>query len=210
MIVTTEVETYLHATAPESEGVLAEMEAFCHERTFPLVGPLVGRLLHLLAATAKAKRIFECGSGYGYSAYWFAQAVGSDGEVFLTDGDPDRTAKSREFLGRAGLEGRCRFLTGDALELLGKTPGTFDLIFVDIDKQSYPAALDACLPRLRPGGLFVADNVLWSGRVADAANIEESTVAIREFNRELSSRGDLEAVILPLRDGVAVARKTAG
>ena len=103
MIIHADVEEYLHRIAPESEGVLAEMEAHGRERDFPLIGPLVGRLLHLLAATAGARRVFECGSGYGYSAWWFATAVGAEGEVFLTDDSAENVERAREYLGRAGL-----------------------------------------------------------------------------------------------------------
>ena len=210
MIVAPEVEAWLGKVAPAREGVLAEMEAYGRERGFPLVGPLVGRVLHLLAATAKAKRVFECGSGYGYSAMWFADAVGPDGEVFLTDGDPELTARSREYLGRAGLEGRCRFLTGEAVDWLAKTPGTFDIVFVDIDKKGYPASLETTLPKLRPGGLLITDNVLWSGKVADAKKRDAETAAIRKYVRALYARPDLETTILPLRDGVAVTRTVPG
>lgn len=207
MIVTPEVDEYLSALPPAAEGVLAEMEAYGRERKFPLVGPVVGRLLRLLAQTAGAKRVFECGSGYGYSAMWFAEAVGRDGEVFLTDNSPENVEKSREFLDRAGYEGRCHFLRGDAMALLADTYGTFDIVFVDIDKEGYPDSLDVTVPKLRPGGLLITDNVLWGGRVVDPEPDEDSTRAIRAYNEKLYDHPDLDTVIVPLRDGVSVSRK---
>jgi predicted O-methyltransferase YrrM len=207
MIVTEEVGRYLSEIAPESEGVLAEMEAYGAERGFPLIGPLVGRMLGLLARSVKAERVFECGSGYGYSAWWFAEAVGPKGEVFLTDLDEGNLATAREFLSRGGLDGRCRFLQGDAVGKLAESYGTYDVILVDIDKEGYPGSLEVTVPKLRSGGLLITDNVLWSGRVADEKEADESTEAIREYTRRLYANEELETIILPLRDGVAVARK---
>ncbi|MHC4472110.1 MAG: O-methyltransferase [Planctomycetota bacterium] len=207
MIVTGEVEEYLARVAPESEGVLAEMEAYGRERKFPFIGPLVGRVLGLLAQTSGAKRVFECGSGYGYSAWWFATAMGPDGEVTLTDGSAENVERARDFLGRAGLAERCRFLEGEAVALLRETPGPFDIILVDIDKEGYPGSLEATVEKLRPGGLLITDNVLWSGEVAKEQPEGSAGRAIQEYNRLLYAHPELDTVILPLRDGVAVCRK---
>lgn len=207
MIVTEAVEAYLDRMTPARTGVLAEMEAHGKERGFPFIGPHVGRLLRLLAQSVGAKRVFECGSGYGYSAMWFAEAVGADGEVYLTDGDAANLESAREYLGRAGYADRCRFLLGDAVTHLDATPGPFDVVLVDIDKEGYPGSLEHTVGKLRPGGLLITDNVLWSGRVADDSECAADTEAIREYNRMLYSHPALDTVILPLRDGVAVARK---
>ena len=94
-----------------------------------------------------------------------------------------------------------------AVGLLKATPGEFDVVFIDIDKDGYPEALEAAAPRVRPGGYLLADNVLWSGRVVDASVTDKATEGIREFNRRLFARGDFTSVIVPLRDGVAIARK---
>ncbi len=207
MIVTHEVVRYLERITPESTGVLGEMEEYGRERRFPLIGRQVGRFLSILARSIGARRVFECGSGYGYSAYWFARAVGAGGEVTLTDGSADNLAKAREFLGRAGFAERCLFREGDALSILAETEGPFDLILVDIDKESYPASLEVTVDKLRSGGLLVTDNVLWDGRVAEEAPEEESTRAIQEYTRRLYEHSHLETSILPLRDGVAISRK---
>jgi len=207
MIVDEKVERYLAEVAPESEGVLAEMEAYGAERKFPLIGPLVGRALGLLARSIRAERIFECGSGFGYSAWWFAEAVGPTGEVFLTDLSQDNLDRAQEFLSRGGLDGRCRFLCGDTIKKLKTSYGTYDVILVDIDKEGYPDSLSVTVPKLRTGGLLITDNVLWSGRVADESETQESTEAIREYTRRLYANEALETVSLPLRDGVSVSRK---
>ena len=207
MIVSESVEEYLAGIAPKSEGVLAEMEAYGRERKFPFIGPLVGRLLWMLARTSGARRVFECGSGYGYSAMWFADAMGSDGEIFLTDGSAENVERARDFLGRAGLADRCRFLEGEAVSLLRETDGPFDIVLVDIDKEGYPGSLDVTVGKLRSGGLLVTDNVLWSGRVAEVEPQSDATRAIQEYNRRIYAHPELDTMILPLRDGVAVCRK---
>lgn len=210
MIVNPDVEAYLHTLAPTRDGVLAEMEEYGAERGFPLIGPLVGPLLRMLAQSVGARRVFECGSGFGYSAVWFAEAVGPGGEVHLTDGSAENLEMARDFLGRAGLADRCRLHQGDAVTVLRATPGEFDVILVDIDKEGYPASLEVTVEKLRPGGLLVTDNVLWSGRVVEEEPDSATTRAIREYNRMLAAHPLLATVFLPLRDGVAVSRKNRG
>jgi predicted O-methyltransferase YrrM len=207
VIVAGKVEAYLESLRPRAEGVRAKMEAYGRKRDFPFIGPLVGPVLSLLSRSIGARRVFECGSGFGYSALFFAEAVGEGGEVVLTDRSEENLAKAREFLEEAGLAGRCRFLAGDALALLATEPGLFDAILVDIDKAAYPASLAVTVPRLRPGGLLLTDNLLWSGHVADGRFRDAATLAIREYNRLLHAHPDLESVILPLRDGLGVSRR---
>lgn len=205
-IVSAEVESYLAAITPASEPVLREMEALAAERDFPIVGPLVGRLLFVLARSIDARAVFELGSGFGYSALWFARALGEGGRVVMTEKDPRNVALARDYFGRAGLLDRAAFETGDALEALAGYPGPFDIVFTDLDKKDYPRALLEAVPKLRRGGLLITDNVLWSGRVARDAE-DAATAAIQAHNRELFAAAGLMATILPLRDGVAVAVK---
>lgn len=202
------VEDYLYAVLPPRDAVLAEMERQAKERNIPIVGPAVGRLLFQLAKLAGAKKVFELGSAIGYSTLWWARAVGEDGEVTYTDSSEKNAHEARGYLTRAGVEKRVRIETGDALELLSEHAGGLDVVFIDLDKADYPRALRAALPKLRSGGMIVADNVLWSGKVADpASEQEESTRAIVEFNRMLYASEQLFTTIIPLRDGVAVAVK---
>jgi predicted O-methyltransferase YrrM len=205
-ITVTAVEDYLYSMLPPRDEVLAEMELEAAKGKIPIVGPAVGRLLYQLAVISKAKYVFEMGSAIGYSTIWWAQAVGSDGRVFYTDGDPKNAERARKFFQRAGVSDRIVVKTGDALELLSEEKQQFDIIFNDIDKNDYPRALRLALPKLKKGGLFVADNVLWSGKVAQK-NPDQETKAILEFNQMLYEAKDMFTTILPIRDGVAVAVK---
>jgi caffeoyl-CoA O-methyltransferase len=201
------VEDYLYSMLPPRDEVLTEMEAEAAKKEIPIVGPAVGRILHQLALIIGAETIFEMGSAIGYSTIWWARAVGKGGRVIYTDGDPKNAEKARRYFDRAGVAGRIIVKTGDALELLSEQKQPFDVIFNDVDKDDYPRVFRLAVPRLRKGGLFVTDNVLWSGRVAQKNASEASTKAILEFNRLLYSSPDLFTTILPIRDGVAVAVK---
>jgi caffeoyl-CoA O-methyltransferase len=201
------VEDYLYSMLPPRDEVLMEIEAEAAKREIPIVGPAVGRILHQLALMIGAKTVFEMGSAIGYSSIWWARAVGEGGRVIYTDGDPKNAEQARRYFDRAGVAERIIIKTGDALELLSEQKQQFDVIFNDVDKEDYPRVFRLALPRLRKGGLFVTDNVLWSGRVAQKNPSEASTKAILEFNRLLYNSPDLFTTILPIRDGVAVAIK---
>ena len=201
------VEEYLYSMLPPRDEVLSEIEVEAAKRDIPIVGPVVGRILQQLAMMIGAKTVFEMGSAVGYSTIWWARAVGKDGRVFYTDGDRKKATEARGYFERAGVAERISVGVGDALELLSEQKQEFDIIFCDVDKEDYPRVLRLAVPRLRKGGLFVTDNVLWSGRVADKKNAEPSTKAILEFNRKLYGSADLFTTILPVRDGVAVAVK---
>ena len=200
------VEDYIYSMLPARDEVLAEMENEAAKNKVPIVGPAVGRLLYQLAVISKAKYIFEMGSAIGYSTIWWAQAVGNEGRVFYTDGDPKNAERARKYFQRAGVSDRIVVKTGDALELLSEEKQQFDIIFNDIDKNDYPRAFRLAVPKLRKGGLFIADNVLWSGKVAQK-NPDKMTKAILEFNRLLYDAKDMFTTILPIRDGVTVAVK---
>ncbi len=205
-------DNYLYSLLPESDPVLREMEEEAARRKIPIVGPAVGRLLYLLAKISGARRVFEMGSAIGYSTIWWARGVGEDGHVIYTDGDANKAMEAYKNFERAGVEKRIEIRVGDALELLSEQNyEPFDIIFNDVDKEDYPKVFRLAVPRLCRGGLFVSDNVLWSGRVPEAASgaqeAAESTRAILQFNRMLYESKDLFTTILPLRDGVAVAMK---
>jgi len=209
-----EVENYLYAMLPARDEVLAEMEDQALRRHIPIVGPVVGRLFHLLAQMIQAKTVFELGSAIGYSTIWWARAVGDGGQVLYTDGNPQKAQEARGYFERAGVTDRVSVKVGDALEILSEQKQEFDIVFCDIDKEDYPRALRMAKNFIRRGGLFVADNVLWSGRVVYAAGNPEvhfdpqhHTKQIVEFNRMLYESPEFYTVMLPVRDGVAVAQK---
>jgi len=202
------VDNYLYELLPERDAVLREMEAYAEERNVPIIGPAVGRLLALFVQISGAKRIFEMGSAIGYSTIWLSRAAGPKGKVFYTDGDTERARRAQDYFRRAGVAKRIQMQTGDAAALLKKTPGTFDLIFNDVDKHQYPAAFRVALPKLRRGGLFITDNTLWNGRAPHpAAPQDADTRGVQEMNRLAYASKDLYTVLIPLRDGVTVCRK---
>jgi caffeoyl-CoA O-methyltransferase len=199
------IDRYLHELHASTDPILREMEALAAERTFPIVGPQVGTLLHLLARTCGARRVFELGSGFGYSAHWFARAVGPEGRVVCTDRSAEQAAEAEAFLRRAGLADRVRFEVGDALETLARIGGTYDIVFNDIDKERYPLVLEAAAAALRPGCLLISDNMLWSGAVLERAPAEASTRGVQELTRRLYASPAFETILLPVRDGVTVS-----
>ncbi len=203
-----DVEQYLYGLLPERDAVISEMESYAEAHRVPIIGPAVARLLALCAQVSGAKRIFEMGSAIGYSTIWLARAAGPKGKVHYTDGDPANAQRAREYFRRAGVAKRINVQVGDALELLKKTPGKFDLIFNDVNKDQYPDALRAALPKLKRGGLFITDNTLWSGKAArPAAPDDAATLGVQEFNRLVYESKELYPVLIPLRDGVTVCRK---
>jgi caffeoyl-CoA O-methyltransferase len=201
------VDDYLYSMLPEREEVLDEMEDYATEHNIPIVGPAVARVLQQLALLINARTVFELGSAIGYSTVWWAQAVGDKGRVIYTDGDAKNAERARSYFDRAGVSGRITIHTGDALEVLSEQKQEFDVIFNDIDKEDYPRVLRLIAPRLRQGGLFITDNVLWSGRVAEKNPTDPRTKAILEFNRKLYDSTEFYTTILPIRDGLAVAMK---
>jgi caffeoyl-CoA O-methyltransferase len=200
------VEKYLAEVVPPRDAVVADMERYAREHNVPIIGPECGRLLYLLTQISGAKRIFEMGSAIGYSAVWFARAAGPQAEVYFTDSDPKNVELAKENFRKAGLTDRVHILLGDAVELIDTVSGEFDIILIDVFKRQYPAALKKSLPRLKHGGLVIADNVLWSGKVTEPAK-DDDTRGVVEFNKMVYSSGELFPVIVPLRDGVAVCCK---
>jgi caffeoyl-CoA O-methyltransferase len=204
------IEDYIRSLlARHDEPVLLEMEAEGKEKGFPIVGRMVGVVLEIVARSIGAKKVFELGSGYGYSVYWFSRAVGPDGELHLTDGDSENEKKAQDYLSRAGLWDPVTFHVGDAVTALNATEGQFDIVYCDIDKHGYPEAWRAARDRIRPGGFWICDNTLWSGRVTEGFAEEdpspEWTAGVKEVNQLVASDPDYLSTILPIRDGDTVA-----
>ena len=215
------IDEYLLEVIPARDEVLTEMEAHARENRFPIVGPLVGRVLHQLVLLTNPTRIFEMGSGFGYSAYWMAKALRQpEASIICTDGSQENADRAAGYLTRGGIADRIDYRVGNALEIIDETEGDFDIIYNDIDKDGYPEAFRKAIPRLRSGGLFITDNMLWLGRVvtydtdADMQGLDEeeqwvhnTTVGVKELTRLLYSSPDVFTTIIPLRDGVSVAIK---
>jgi caffeoyl-CoA O-methyltransferase len=205
-ITVSEVEDYMYDMLPPRDEVLAEMEEDAAKNDVAIVGPAVARVLHQLALISGAKKIFEMGSAIGYSTIWWARAVGEGGRVIYTDGDPKRADKARRYFERAGVSQRITVRVGDALEILSEEKEPYDIIFNDVDKVDYPRVFRLALARLKSGGLFITDNVLWSGKLRKP-NLDDQAKAILEFNNLIYQSKDLFTTILPIRDGVAVCVK---
>jgi caffeoyl-CoA O-methyltransferase len=193
----------------DDDPVLLEMEAEARSRDFPIVDRVVGVTLELLARAISARRVFELGSGFGYSAYWFSRAIGPDGELHLTDRDEGNRRTALDYLERAGLADPVRFHVGDALDALEGTEGEFDVVFTDIDKGQYPEAWARARGRVRLGGLYLCDNAIQAGGV-NVVTMEDTghrgwADAILEHDTAVASDPDFVTTILPLRDGLLVA-----
>src|ERR1044071_6840660 len=208
-ILTPEIAHYLDGLA-DRPNELREMERIAESTKFPIIGPSSGQLCYLIARMIGAKRIFELGSGYGYSTAWFARAVRENGggEVHHVVWDEDLSRRARTHLDRLGYTDLVRYPVAEAVETLRQTDGPFDLIFNDINKKDYPASIDAILPKLRRGGVLIIDNMLWSGRILDAADQSPDTEGVRAVTRRIMESGDWIASIVPVRDGVLVAYRT--
>lgn len=196
------IEQYIMGLAPESDPLLLDMEQYARERDFPIVDRLVGRLLYLLASIRQPRLVVELGSGFGYSAYWFARAM-REGRIVLTDRSADNLERARSTFSKAGFTVEAEFHEGDALGIANNYRD-IDILFIDLDKKGYPDAIRALRDRLSPGALVIADNTLWYGRVA-SGNTSPETQAVMEFNRMMFEDKEFFSTIVPLRDGVLIA-----
>lgn len=203
-IVNPKIDRYLDKHLTLQDPILREMQAYGENHNFPIVGPQIGRLLYLLARSVNAQRVLELGSGFGYSGMWFAKAVGGKGRVVLTDASKENAAKAHEYFRRAKMVDRVEIEVGDALKIIGGLPGQFDVVFNDVDKQYYPHTLDLVRTKLRVGGLFITDNMLWNGRVLSGSRSAD-VLGVKALTQQLLAADDFVTTILPVRDGLAVA-----
>jgi len=205
------IESYMRGLLSASNhAVLTEMEDLAEKNNFPIVGRSVGVFLETTAKMINTKRVFEFGSGYGYSAYWFAKAVGATGQVICSEADLLNKKKAEAYLTAAGLWDRVDFHAGMAQDIFAQTEGLFDICYNDVDKGDYPEIWLMAKDRIREGGLYIADNVLWRGRVAVEKYTDVFqgwTEAIRKHNELVFNDPDFDTFINPTRDGVIVARK---
>src|SRR5262245_1991730 len=203
-VVDPRLDAYLDRLLPARPPVVQEMEALAARSHFPIVGPQVGHVLQVCARSVGARVVLECGSGFGYSAWWFASSIPADGRVVMSEGSAENCALARGFLERAGLLERVAIHHANALELLEQKGGPFDIIFCDIDKRDYPRVYPFLHARLRKGGLFICDNMLWLGKVA-GPDEDPDTRGVRELTRLLYADPGFVTTLLPVRDGVTVS-----
>jgi predicted O-methyltransferase YrrM len=204
-----QLSAYLDRLVPERPPEMQKMEAYAKEKRFPIIGPASGYLCYQIARMINARSVFELGSGYGYSTAWFAKAVQENGggSVHHVVWDERLSSMAREHLSVLGYGGIVNYTVGEAVEALRNTDGQFDLIFNDIDKEAYPEALDVIEEKLRPGGVLIIDNMLWSGKIFDERDKSEATAAIREFTKKITTSEQWIATLAPIRDGLIVGYK---
>lgn len=186
------------------DPVLRQMEELGDKLGFPIIGPLVGGVIYQIARLSKAESVFELGSGFGYSTYWFAKALPENGIVHHTDMDEENIDQARKFLTFGGLAHKVRFHQGDAIKSLIQTGGQYDVIFCDIDKNQYPQVYPLARKHLKTNGVLIVDNMLWSGRVIKSGGTAE-TKGIKELTKLLYDDKDFFTTLLPLRDGVTIS-----
>jgi predicted O-methyltransferase YrrM len=203
------IDAYLTALVPDRELELRKMEAYADKVGFPIIGPACGHFCYQLARLMGARRVFELGSGYGYSTAWFARGVKENGggTVYHVVWDADLSAQARGHLTTLGFADVVQYRVGEAVEILRKTNETFDMVFLDIDKQGYPAALPVMKERLRPGGVMLVDNMFRRGTIVDPNETSAANEGVRTFTRTVVEDPDWIASIVPLRDGLMMAWK---
>jgi predicted O-methyltransferase YrrM len=211
-IVPDAVEEYLSSLNQQSDAVLSDIARAGERAGLPLVDAEVGALLRVLTLSTRATRVLEIGTAIGYSGIWMAGVLPKDGMLITMEVDESRAKRARDNFAQAGLADRVNVIVGDAQRMLHKIAGPFDLIFQDGDKKQYGPMLDTLVELLRPGGLLVTDNVLWSGDVVPGFNAKPKqnaadAVAIAAYNKQMHSHPSIVTSIVPLRDGVALSVK---
>lgn len=204
---------------PDRDEIIEEMDQQADEVGFPTVGPEVGTWLSVLARLTDSERIFEFGSGFGYSAYWFARGLSADGEIVLTEIDAAELDQARRYFERAGISDCAHFEHGDAIDIVEQYDGPFDIVLIDNEKHRYREALQAVEEKLRPGSVVLADNAITAGIIdrddvialldgESVPDATESSRGIAEYHEYVRGHEQFETALLPLGEGVAVSVRT--
>ncbi|MXV63295.1 methyltransferase domain-containing protein [Natronorubrum sp. JWXQ-INN-674] len=215
-VLSDEITRFVRAVGPSPDETLREMDEFAEAEGFPHVGPEVGAFLRFVARMSDAERIFEFGSGYGYSAYWMAEALPDDGEIVLTEVDEDELKLAREYMPRGGYDDLARYELGDAMETIETDDGPFDVVLIDHQKHRYADAFEAVRQQVPVGGVVVADNAITAGPIefekllelaegGSPDDLNEHTQGIADYLERVSDDPDFETILLPLGEGIAVS-----
>jgi len=205
-IIQREQAAYLDQLLPQSDRLLAEMEAYAEKHRVPIADREVALFLEITARVSGARKALEIGMAIGYSVVHLARGMGEQGLVVTIEPSEEMIRAASGYLDRAGLLGRVQIERGEALDVMPNLNETFDLLFIDALKEEYKEYLDLGLQRLRAGGVVIVDNLLWGGKVA-GGDSDSSTVALREFNRYFVNHPQLRAEVLPVGDGLGYAVK---
>jgi caffeoyl-CoA O-methyltransferase len=203
------VSAHLDRLVPPRPPEMAHMEQIAADTNFPIIGPAAGYFCYLVARLTGARNIFELGSGFGYSTAWFARAIRENGggTVHHVVWDADLSRRAQRHLTALGYSDLVQYRVGEAVQWLGETSGPFDIIFNDIDKSGYPAAMDVIVEKLRPGGALIIDNLLWHGRIFDENDSSPDTEGVRELTRRVFQSPEWSPSLVPIRDGLLLAMK---
>jgi predicted O-methyltransferase YrrM len=196
-------------TSPEN-SVLAELNRETNLKVlYPrmISGHLQGRFLSTISRLKQPHHILEVGTYTGYSAICLAEGLAPGGKLTSIEIDPERERMIRTFLEKAGIAGSVDLIIGDATEAISALEGPFDLVFLDADKENYVNYYEMVLPKMPSGGVIVADNMLWSGRVLDENTKDKETIGLREFVQHVSQDENVEQILVPIRDGIMLIIK---
>ena len=218
-LVSEDVTRFAHAIGPQPDEILKQMDEYGAEIGFPTVGPAVGGWLATLCRLVDAERVFEFGSGFGYSAYWFARALPPAGEVVLTEIDEDELDRAREYFDRGDLAEHATFEHGDAIDYAREYEGPFDVVLIDNEKHRYEEAFDAIREKVARGGVVVADNAMTSTSVdfetvlelVEGGTVSKSTKSTRgvaAYLERVRADPEFETAAIPLGEGIAVSHRT--
>jgi len=210
-IIQREQAEYLDSLTTQLDPLLAEMEAYAAEHRVPIADREVATFLEITVRAIRAKRVLEIGMAIGYSVVHLSRGMGEQGIVVTIEPSDEMIQAASGFLQRANLFDRVKIERGKALDVMPHLTDTYDLLYIDAVKEEYSQYLDQGLPRLRTGGVVIVDNLLWGGKVAQAASAddESSTRALREFNRYFTNHPQLRSEILSVGDGLGYAVKTS-
>ena len=205
------IQEYVASLVPPRNREMAAMERYAERTGFPIIGPAAGNYCYLVARQIRARSVFELGSGFGYSTAWFARAVEENGGgiVHHTVWDAELSERARKHLERLGFGRSVKFHVAEAVQALQQQASVFDLIFCDIEKRDYPAALPVIKRKLRRGGVLIVDNLLWSGRIFVGSDRSADTRGVRQFTRAITSDPEWITTLVPIRDGLLVAERIA-
>ncbi|MGQ3412442.1 O-methyltransferase [Natrinema sp. LN54] len=215
-VLTDEIARFVRAAGPDPDETLIEMDEFAAAEGFPHVGPEVGAFLRFVARLNGAGRVFEFGSGYGYSAYWFAEALPDDGEIVLTEVDEDELELAREYMAAGGYDDVSRYELGDAMATIDRYDGPFDVVLIDHQKERYADAFEAVRSKIPVGGVVVADNAItasvvefddlleWAEGTAPA-DVNEHTQGVIDYLETVRADPAFETIMVPLGEGIAVS-----
>lgn len=206
-----DLEQYILNHIDEEDELLRELERYTHLhvlRPRMLSGHIQGSLLKMLCQMIQPEKIVELGTFTGYSAICMAKGTAPETHIHTIELNDELEAIIRKFICKAGLEKRITLHIGNALDIIPKIEGPFDLVFIDGDKRQYPQYYEAVFPRLKPGGYIIADNILWGGKVAMPGMPDDAyTKGIMDFNNIVRNDARVEKTILPIRDGLSIIKK---